>query len=209
VKLRLRRRTPEPQALRRLHALDGGRAAEAKAASDEERAPKPPKEHPHRRRRILAAVWTSAVVAAAGLLLLLVLPTRAWLAQRSAIASAQHKLDIVQSENAKLQSRLQALQTPEDIEQVAREQYNLAAPGEKVFSVLPAPALTNLPSGWPFSLVNEIVTVRAAAAAPSPGPTAAAPSPGPTSAPSPDPATATTTVPAAPTASASPPSSTG
>ena len=157
MRVRLRRRAPEPQALRRLYALDGGETSNPPA-------PKPPKEHPHRRRRILAAVWTSALVATAGLLLLLVLPTRAWLAQRSAIASAEHRLDIVQDENAKLQARLQALQTPEDVEQVAREQYNLAEPGEKVFSVLPAPALTNLPSGWPFSLVNEIVAVQAGAA---------------------------------------------
>jgi cell division protein FtsB len=159
MRVRLRRRAPEPQALRRLYALDGG-------GTSDPPAPKPPKEHPHRRRRILAAVWTSALVATAGLLLLLVLPTRAWLAQRSAIASAQHKLGIIEDENAKLQSRLKALQTPEDIEQVARAQYNLAQPGEKVFSVLPAPTLTNLPSGWPFSLVNEIVAVRAGAATP-------------------------------------------
>jgi cell division protein FtsB len=171
MRVRLRRRAPEPQALRRLYALDGG-------GTSDPPAPKPPKEHPHRRRRILAAVWTSALVATAGLLLLLVLPTRAWLAQRSAIATAQHKLGIIEDENARLQSRLKALQTPEDNEQVAREQYNLAEPGEKVFSVLPAPTLTNLPSGWPFSLVNEIVAVRAGAApptTPSATPTSASP----------------------------------
>ena len=108
------------------------------------------------------AVWTSAVVAAAGLLLLLVLPTRAWLAQRSDIASAQQKLAVIENENTKLEARLKALQTPEEIERVAREQYNLAGRGEQVFSVLPPPALTNLPSGWPYNLVNEIVAVRTA-----------------------------------------------
>jgi hypothetical protein len=108
-------------------------------------------------------VWTTAVVVAAGLLLLLVLPTRAWLGQRSAIASAERKLAVIESENAKLASRLKALQTPQEIERVAREQYNLAAPGEQVFSVLPAPALNNLPTGWPYSLVNQIVAVRASA----------------------------------------------
>jgi len=160
---RRRRRTTEPNALRRLHALDGGKADTADVAgAKNDAAPKPPKEHPHRRRRILAAVWTSAVVVAAGLLLLLVLPTRAWLAQRSDIASAQQKLSVIETENAKLQARLKALQTPEEIERVAREQYNLAGDGEQVFSVLPAPELTNLPTGWPYGLVNEIVAVRAA-----------------------------------------------
>jgi cell division protein FtsB len=158
---RRRRRAGEPQALRRLYGLDGGKADTAKA-TDAPSEPKPPKEHPHRRRRILAAVWTTAVVAAAGLLLLLVLPTRAWLAQRSDIASAQQKLAVIETENAKLAARVKALQTPEEIERVAREQYNLAGHGEQVFSVLPPPTLANLPSGWPYSLVNEIVAVRTA-----------------------------------------------
>jgi cell division protein FtsB len=170
VRLSLRRRrSKEPQALRRLYALDGDKAADDVVKAAEVAAePKPPKEHPHRRRRILAAVWTSAVVAAAGLLLLLVLPTRAWLAQRNDIASAQQKLSVIENENTKLEARLKALQTPEEIERVAREQYNLAAAGEQVFSVLPPPALTNLPSGWPFGLVNEIVAVQAAASGSAP-----------------------------------------
>jgi cell division protein FtsB len=173
----VRRRPKEPNALRRLYALDGAKAGAAAAAEPheghegdegdegrepDERTAKPPKGHPHRRRRILAAVWTSAVVAAAGLVLLLVLPTRAWLAQRSDIASAQQKLAVIQHENAKLQARLKALLTPEEIERVAREQYNLAGHGEQVFSVLPPPALTNLPSGWPYGLVGEIVAVGTA-----------------------------------------------
>jgi len=116
MRFSLRRRSDEPKALRRLYALDGGKADDAvvKAAevAAEPKPPKPPKEHPHRRRRILAAVWTSAVVAAAGLLLLLVLPTRAWLGQRSDIASAQQKLSVIETENAKLEARLKALQTP-------------------------------------------------------------------------------------------------
>ena len=168
-----RRRSKEPPALQRLYALDGGQAnrtaspadppdGKAAKAAKEPKPPRVPKEHPHRRRRILVAVWTSAVVAAAGLLLLLVLPTRAWLAQRSDIASAQQKLAVIEKENTKLEARLKALQTPEEIERVAREQYNLAGRGEQVFSVLPPPALTNLPSGWPYNLVNEIVAVRTA-----------------------------------------------
>jgi cell division protein FtsB len=166
VKLTVRRRRPkEPAALQRLYALHGGKASRsASAAPKEPKAPREPKEHPHRRRRILVAVWTSAVVAAAGLLLLLVLPTRAWLAQRSDIASAQQKLAVIENENAKLETRLKALQTPDEIERVAREQYNLAGQGEQVFSVLPPPALTNLPSGWPYNLVNEIIAVRTAGA---------------------------------------------
>jgi cell division protein FtsB len=158
LKPRLPSRKGEPLALRRLHALDGDQATVADtAAVPEERLA-----HPNRRRRIVLTIWTTAVIVVAGLLLLLVLPTRAWLSQRSAIASAERRLAVLQAENAKLSARVAALQTPEAVERVAREQYNLAEPGEKVLSVLPAPALTNLPSGWPFGLVNEIVAARAA-----------------------------------------------
>lgn len=161
MKLPRPRRKTEPPALRRLRALDGGAGATTPAV-DERPA------HPNRRRRIVLAIWTTAVVIVAGLLLLLVLPTRAWLSQRSAIASAEHRLSVLQAENAKLSARVAALQTPEEVERVAREQYNLAHRGEKVLSVLPAPAPTNLPSGWPYSLVNEIVAARAAPPATAP-----------------------------------------
>jgi cell division protein FtsB len=161
VKLPFPRRRPDPQALHRLRALDGGQAEAAVTPAPEPKNDDRPA-HPYRRRRILLAIWTTAVVVVAGLLLLLVLPTRAWLSQRSAIASAERRLAVLQEENAKLSARVAALQTPEEVERVAREQYNLANPGEKVLSVLPPPALTNLPSGWPFPLVNEIVTARSA-----------------------------------------------
>jgi cell division protein FtsB len=164
-RLAARRRRKEPEALRRLRSLDGGQATKAGAQAKEPAAAADHRPaHPNRRRRIVLAIWTTAVIVVAGLLLLLVLPTRAWLSQRSAIASAERRLAVLQAENAKLSARVAALQTPDEVERVAREQYNLAHPGEKVLSVLPAPALTNLPSGWPFSLVNEIVTARSAPA---------------------------------------------
>ena len=158
MKLTLRRHQAiEPKALRRLHALSGGKSrAEPDPEPTEPVAPPAPrvaKEHPHRRRRVLAVVWASAVVAAAGLLLLLVLPTRAWLAQRDDIASAEQKLSVIETENVKLQARLKALQTPDEIERVAREQYNLSSDGEQVFSVLPppSPVLTTPPTLPPAS----------------------------------------------------------
>jgi cell division protein FtsB len=168
MKLPLPRRRQDPQALHRLRALDGGPDTAVTPAPEPTSDDRPA--HPYRRRRILLAIWTTAVVVVAGLLLLLVLPTRAWLSQRSAIASAERRLAVLQEENAKLSARVAALQTPEEVERVAREQYNLANPGEKVLSVLPAPALTNLPSGWPFPLVNEIIAARSAPPPSSPPP---------------------------------------
>jgi cell division protein FtsB len=155
--VRIRRRVyEEPPALQRLYALDGGLVTTPTA---EER---PAKEHPHRRRRILFAIWTAAVVVVAGLVLLLVLPTRAWLSQRHDIAAAEERLAEINAENDRLGKQVAALQTPEAIENVARGDYTMVEPGQQVFSVLPAPSLTNLPSGWPFNLLREIVAARAA-----------------------------------------------
>jgi len=123
------------------------------------------------RRRWVRIVWTAVVVSIAGAALLLaVAPTKAWLDQRRAMRETQERLHLLNEQNAELQKRAEALQTPEEVERVAREQYNLVKPGEKVFTVLPEPASTELPSGWPFDLVRQIVTVHgsgaSAAAAP-------------------------------------------
>jgi cell division protein FtsB len=155
----MRRARPEPAALRRLYALGGGGEQETTLPV---RPVRPrPKERPHRRRRVVLVIWTASVVAAAGVLLLLVLPTRTWLAQRSDIAAAQRRLADIHAQNARLEAHVAALQTPTEIARVAREQYNLANPGEQVISVLPIPALTGFPAGWPFDGVRQIVAVRA------------------------------------------------
>ncbi len=86
-----------------------------------------------------------------GLLAFGVLPTRAFLAQRGDTAATQEQLVVLREQNAALADRLEALSTPEEIERLAREQYNLVHPGEEAYSVLPAPLPPlALPSLWPF-----------------------------------------------------------
>lgn len=116
------------------------------------------------RYRFLYVLWAVVVIAVfGGVLLVLVLPTRAWLDQRAEITESERKLAVLDDANAKLEARVASLQTPADIERVAREQYNLVKPGEKVYSVLPAALPDGLPPGWPFGLVGEIVAVRTGA----------------------------------------------
>jgi hypothetical protein len=90
---------------------------------------------------------------------------KAWLGQRRALAEAEEQLDVIWRENKRLEGVYDELQTDEVIEQQAREQFGLIKPGEKALSVLPAPAATGLPTGWPYDQVQAILWIRIAAEA--------------------------------------------
>ena len=88
---------------------------------------------------------------AVGVLALGVFPTRDFLEQRADLGSTQEQLSVLREQNGALEERIEALSTPEEIERLAREQYNLVHPGEEAYSVLPAPLPpVALPSVWPF-----------------------------------------------------------
>ena len=107
---------------------------------------------PIRRRRVgrtLGLIGGGAC--AVGVLALGVFPTRDFLDQRRDLGSTQEQLSVLQEQNEALEQRVEALSTPEEIERLAREQYNLVHPGEEAYSVLPAPLPSvALPSVWPF-----------------------------------------------------------
>ena len=78
-------------------------------------------------------------------------PTHTFLAQRSDTTEAQQRLAVLRQQNASFEKQLDRLGTNEEIERLAREQYNLAFPGEEAYAVLPAPVPPmELPSVWPF-----------------------------------------------------------
>jgi cell division protein FtsB len=81
-----------------------------------------------------------------------VFPTRTFLAQRAAVARAEEQLRVISAENERLEDRIDALNTPEEIERLAREQFELVMPGEQPYVVVP-PAETPAPrpTGWPFA----------------------------------------------------------
>ncbi len=76
----------------------------------------------------------------AAILFVFVFPTRSYLAQRRQVGAAAHDVAVLREQNKKLQIAAERLQSPEEIERVAREQFNMVNPGEQVYKVLPAPA---------------------------------------------------------------------
>jgi cell division protein FtsB len=79
-----------------------------------------------------------AAVLLLGVLFLGVFPTRTYLRQRASIQSTEHQLSVLQGETSRLRSDIGRLRTPAEIERIAREDYNLARPGEDVFLIIPS-----------------------------------------------------------------------
>ena len=84
-------------------------------------------------------------------LVVAVFPASTYLDQRADTAEAEERLGVLRAQNAAYEERIERLQTAEEIERLAREQYNLVFPGEEAYAVLPAPLPElDLPEVWPF-----------------------------------------------------------
>lgn len=99
--------------------------------------------------RLLGMVGGGAAVF--GVLAVAVFPTSTYLDQRADTAEVEERLDVLRAQNDAYEARIARLQTVEEIERLAREQYNLVFPGEEAYAVLPAPLPElDLPAVWPF-----------------------------------------------------------
>lgn len=112
------------------------------------------REGPHPLLRLGSRVVLPAVLAVAVLVVLVyaVFPTRAWLDQGAEIADREIELSDIRAGNHALEARVGALNTPAEIERIARRDHGLVLPGEEAYAVLPA-ALppVRLPASWPFT----------------------------------------------------------
>lgn len=91
-------------------------------------------------------------------LALFAFPTRTWLDQRAAAASAQQRLAELDAENAAAERELEALRTDEEIERIAREQFGYARNGDEIYRVLPEPEPpVRVPESWPFTGLGPIL----------------------------------------------------
>ena len=116
------------------------------------------------KRRVIAI--GAAVITAAFIAALFVLPVQAWLRQQDDLDRKNNQLTALQDANAELANEVNQLQTPEGIEQAAREEIGYVQRGEIRYTVLPVPdAPLALPGGWPYDTIRQIVAVRSAVSA--------------------------------------------
>lgn len=135
--------------------VTGRRGGRSDSSGPGRRRSGPPRvKAPH--RRLLALLLAS--IALAAFLLVGVFPTRSLLAQRSETGKAAAELKALEVRNAELDRRIERLQTPEEIERIARKEYGLVNEGEESYAILPAPPPpVELADTWPFTGVADLL----------------------------------------------------
>lgn len=90
-------------------------------------------------RRTAVAVFTLALLVVGAAVVTNVVPYRQILEQRRQVAAAAAELEQLQKENAVLTAQRDALETPVEIERLAREKLGYVRPGEIAYVVLDPP----------------------------------------------------------------------
>ena len=79
------------------------------------------------------AVASLALIA---IMFLFVFPTRSYLGQQRQVRAARHSVAVLEAQNKELARQARLLQTPVEIERLARVQFNMVFPGEHAFNVV-------------------------------------------------------------------------
>jgi hypothetical protein len=95
------------------------------------------------------------LVMAATAMFLFGFPLRTYMAQRTQLARARDTALTLGAQNRTLRTEAAQLQTPAQIEALARQRYDLVLPGQEAYAILPAP--TPAPAAAP----THGVTTRA------------------------------------------------
>lgn len=91
----------------------------------------------------------------------LVLPLTSWFGQRTEIDSRQSELDTIKKATDELQTEVDRLKTPEGVQDAAREELGFVVAGEARQQIVgEATAPIDLPTGWPYDLVTQIISVK-------------------------------------------------
>lgn len=110
----------------------------------------------------LAAVVVAGAIAAA----LFVLPVRTWFDQDDQLDALDNELDEMRSVNDDLTDEVDRLQTDEGVIEAAREELGQIQANENRQTMLAPPDLPReMPDGWPYTQVDQILTASANAAA--------------------------------------------
>ncbi|MFW2335276.1 FtsB family cell division protein [Ilumatobacter sp.] len=113
-----------------------------------------------RRSTILLAVVALAIAGALAAALF-VLPVQTYFAQDERLEQREEQLAQLEQVNADLRAEVERLRTDDGVREAAREELGMVREGELRQSILDLPAVpTDLPVGWPYSLVTGIAEVR-------------------------------------------------
>jgi cell division protein FtsB len=104
------------------------------------------------------------IVAGAIAAALFVLPVRTWFDQDHRVDALQADLDTLQTANGQLQQEVNELQTDDGVRAAAREELGYQQFNERRQTVVGLPELpADLPDGWPYGAVEQILALRVAA----------------------------------------------
>ena len=113
-----------------------------------------------RRSTFLLAVVALAIAGALAAALF-VLPIQTYFNQDDRIEQRSDQLVQLESVNDDLRSEIARLDTADGIREAAREELGFVEPGERRESMLELPSVpTDLPNGWPYSVINDITALR-------------------------------------------------
>jgi cell division protein FtsB len=84
--------------------------------------------------RLRVAIGATMVVL---ILFAFVFPFRAWLAQQHEVDRVRQHLSMLDAQNRSLQREATLLQTPAEIDRLARSRFHMVRPGEDAYAVVP------------------------------------------------------------------------
>ena len=120
----------------------------------------------NRRSNILLTVVALGIAGALAAALF-VLPVQTYFDQEERLEQRQIQLDQLQTVNNDLRAEVERLGTDAGVREAAREELGFVESGERRLSILDLPPVpTDLPNGWPYSLISDIKALRSTTPAP-------------------------------------------
>jgi cell division protein FtsB len=115
----------------------------------------------HNRRSNMVLALVAVMIASALAAAIFVLPVKTMFDQDDQIAERTDQLAEMQTVNNELRGEVARLKTDDGIKEAAREQLGFVEPDEIRQSIVDLPPVpTDLPDGWPYSVISGIVAIR-------------------------------------------------
>ena len=101
------------------------------------------------------------MVVGAAITSVIVLPLQTYLGQGDEIDRLETELERMTAINDDLQAEVDRLRTDTGVEEAARDQLGYVSDGDERETILPFPDLpTDLPNGWPYGVIDEVMNFR-------------------------------------------------